>query len=1421
MLNSSGYGWSSHVSWLFFALSFLLFSPFCSSDSNQCAPGLNTAGRTWPQGDIVLEYGQSLKIYCILNEILTDPKYHGKNASDLALFRNDKEMEPEYIKVVNKTTIMMYVDKPAASKAMYYCKLKFTNGNNKSYEPVCLNKVVVGYKPQKPSNFSCISRNWENLTCSWTPVPNDIATRFFLRYWIPRQDPSTYSCPVPKQEHKLPPNTCMWEASTDPPYRNVHKNYTFILRAENVLGNNSFTYHIRHFAHVIPAKPVNLSVVDKTYSSAMLHWSVPFAMRGFPPGLVHRIQYQNQWDDERIWETMNITDNAHANEKYYNLTGLKYANAVYDVRVSIKSFEAIEEDKWGQYSGVTFKTAPTLPGQPPKTDVGSFEIAGNSGNRDVYIYWQTIPAWLENGDNFTYQVVHVEENGRSVDLQPHETTKTYAKFKAISFNSFRFEIVTTNCRGANRQKAVVHVPSQFEMPREPVAFTKIAFDGGLYELSWNLPSGNSNVNITNYTIFWCENDRDRPYQCSGYLDWIHVSRNTSIYNTTVPDPKKVYQFAIAANTERASSGMVWASCTAIHNKVVGKMKSVWINHIDSKQIEVGWKLECSDRIDIVQGFNIYYCPIASPYNSSCKDPKMNTTVKADPHTIHGIVQGLKPYTTYMLTVAVLTKNGEGQHSDPLYNTTLEAAPTPPRDVLVRNVTNTTMTVQWQEPSAKNGVLRYYNVHYNKKTINAEKATTIEIKNLEPHTGYNVTVSACTISCGEPSDFKFVRTDIGIPGKIDVPVVRFSNSSQVRILWNPPKDPAGYLDYYEILTADGHIHSNITSTDQHLAIPDCTNVGHDNLYRFQVRAVNLGSDKSRLQGPWSEPGEGHCYNNGPSTMAWIVIWVIGALGGVVFLLFIGYLSKRLWLKCKAMQDVEVKLPPGLASNVKLLEKGHEQHTQQLSADSSGCSSGQESVTSSLTSDSHVLTDSGADLDPVPMSPTKLLETPPTWESCNLRQRNVAGTTKPDSSCGERVRRDPYVMVAKNVDTISGESLSLARSTPNLTAVSVKSESAGTGLYTASQQQHTWSSAGYISMPSSEEESLSEDPSLLPIGKGNGAQGIYSVVGLPPSLMPRSKAETRGPDTSHPHAAKLIPLGTESKPTPGAVPNPYVSLAFLEQKSRIPITNTHVPSSVDDFTDDNLEFSRSVREQHTPPPFSISDKLTKPYVQTGILDATKKMSRPIAQRDALTASATEMSGGPSISSSNCVEPEHSTSQSLMQISSNVYLPIDAARGGGTPASKNWNETSAYTQSPYVAVSKVSIAETPARLMGLRVRTGLEIDDGHMQSSNPFIPTSEIPETSPNIPTTRKSDCQPDGFDRSLTSVAVPLPVVTQTLGYVSIAENSPRTGNGTSLENSTLPYQPHQRVNKKSTTSSPQNVGQGEEQYSKVTAVPTTT
>lgn len=46
----------------------------------------------------------------------------------------------------------------------------------------------------------------------------------------------------------------------------------------------------------------------------------------------------------------------------------------------------------------------------------------------------------------------------------------------------------------------------------------MAFDErGVFELSWKNASSqkSSTANqLSDYTIFWCENDKDRPYQCN-------------------------------------------------------------------------------------------------------------------------------------------------------------------------------------------------------------------------------------------------------------------------------------------------------------------------------------------------------------------------------------------------------------------------------------------------------------------------------------------------------------------------------------------------------------------------------------------------------------------------------------------------------------------------------------------------------------------------------------------------------------------------------------------------------------------------------------------------------------------------------------------------------------------------------------------
>lgn len=104
----------------------------------------------------------------------------------------------------------------------------------------------------------------------------------------------------------------------------------------------------------------------------------------------------------------------------------------------------------------------------------------------------------------------------------------------------------------------------------------------------------------------------------GYLDWEEVPPYKRSHNVTLIENDTYHQFAISANTRNFSSGMLWASCTVLHDDGIQRMKTIWIDKIGSTFIEVKWNLECADKKANVQAYKISYCPIVSPTEPVCK-----------------------------------------------------------------------------------------------------------------------------------------------------------------------------------------------------------------------------------------------------------------------------------------------------------------------------------------------------------------------------------------------------------------------------------------------------------------------------------------------------------------------------------------------------------------------------------------------------------------------------------------------------------------------------------------------------------------------------------------------------------------------------------------------------------------------------------
>nr|XP_023016620.1 cytokine receptor-like [Leptinotarsa decemlineata] len=378
------------------------------------------------------------------------------------------------IEIVNSSSIRLYIDKPSkVDSDNYYCRFNESfQENGKDYRLVCMNTVSVGVAPQNVTNFTCIGRNLDNLTCSWEIPNNYVKTDYYLTYAFKKRNSDggrnikkkkvnqpIFFFPCPQLVEEGNTMRCMWNLSTNPQYMMLESKYYFTLQMNNTFGTNTMHFRLDHFKHVVPNPPENLTAVATSAHSIHLSWKISINMESLE--LHHRILYFDSFD--KIWQVAgNITSEISKKNTFeFDLTNLKHAHALYDIRVIMRSAAAEGDDTmWSHYASATQRTKSDIPDCPPPTMQGTFELINNKFYRDAYVYWQQIKEEQENGQNFSYEVV--VENNRT--LRPTELTKAYAKFENLADSKYEISIWSRNDQGRSAQKSTIIIPeSQDEL----------------------------------------------------------------------------------------------------------------------------------------------------------------------------------------------------------------------------------------------------------------------------------------------------------------------------------------------------------------------------------------------------------------------------------------------------------------------------------------------------------------------------------------------------------------------------------------------------------------------------------------------------------------------------------------------------------------------------------------------------------------------------------------------------------------------------------------------------------------------------------------------------------------------------------------------------------------------------------------------
>lgn len=547
------------------------------------------------------------------------------------------------------------------------------------------------------------------------------------------------------------------------------------------------------------------------------------------------ISYTSSYDNN-VWTNKThtipfISKSTDRKKVSFLLNDLPYAHAGYDARVYMKTRKLNDNKKemWSDFASCTFQTSSRIPDNPPQTDIGSFSV--NDYNH-IYIFWKSLPESKQNGRNFDYNITFINHT----TLMPREKWTSYGAYYETKENDdFQFWIHSKNAVGNSIEKSIVTVPRAEKRCAKPTNIKKIKTNQE-YNLSWQAPN---DPTITSFTVFWCSSNDESPNRCNGPIDFERVNASVRSYkrNSLIS-----LNMAVSANSHKFSSGMQWAKCTASAESDLSKITTFYVIKTEPRMLKLKWELQCVEQ-SLIKGYILHYCPINETLRKfECNETSKSINITAENHEYQ--LNALKPYTTYEIRIQMVSSNKIGPLSESLLSTTLETAPTPPKNFISTSVGNTSVILRWHRPDDYNGKLDKYNVIYNNAVKIVKKFDDIveyELDNLQSYKNYDIYVQACTgveNGCSENSNLVKIQTKIGTPGDIKQPNMR-NNSNE--IVWNPPQILAGPLEYYQVKVDIYTVNHDYIAKEVYVKGTMCTlafKVCQADRVQVSVRAVNI-------------------------------------------------------------------------------------------------------------------------------------------------------------------------------------------------------------------------------------------------------------------------------------------------------------------------------------------------------------------------------------------------------------------------------------------------------------------------------------------------------------------------------------------------------------------------------------------------------
>ncbi|XP_052056319.1 usherin [Apodemus sylvaticus] len=286
---------------------------------------------------------------------------------------------------------------------------------------------------------------------------------------------------------------------------------------------------------------------------------------------------------------------------------------------------------------------------------------------------------------------------------------------------------------------------------------------------------------------------DSTVNCGGN-DSILVYRGSqqSVYESGL-QPFTEYLYRVTASHEGGSVSSDWSLGHTLGTAPQSVPTPSRAQSINGYSVEVAW-----DEPAVAEGVLEKY--VLKAYSKDSSQPQMPaaSTELNDTSTHSGILSGLHPFHSYVVTLTACSRVGCTESSHALSISTPQEAPQEVQAPVTVAFPNS-LSFFWSPPKHSNGIITQYSLYMDGRLVYTGKGQNCTVTGLRVFTAHEITLGACThVGCTNSSQV-ILHTAQLPPEQVDAPDLVVLDSRTIHAQWKQPRQLNGILERYILYT----------------------------------------------------------------------------------------------------------------------------------------------------------------------------------------------------------------------------------------------------------------------------------------------------------------------------------------------------------------------------------------------------------------------------------------------------------------------------------------------------------------------------------------------------------------------------------------------------------------------------------------------